>query len=124
MLQPILLLLGESPGESVKLSSRGVARSRYNDVQVARGPHFAWARPRLQAGGWSEFDGADHGLCRYRSTFSHSGRWPDYGLVEREIAMNGAFVWTLLFAGNATLLWLWVNYCLKALRGQCPHCGK
>jgi len=38
--------------------------------------------------------------------------------------MNGAFFWALLFAGNAALLWLWVNYCVKVLRGRCPHCGR
>ena len=101
-----------------------MAETRYNVSDVARALYFAWAQPRLQAGGWSDFDGADHGFCQYRSTFGQSGRWPDYSLVQREIAMNGAFIWTLLFAGNATLLWLWVNYCLKVLRGQCPHCGK
>lgn len=38
--------------------------------------------------------------------------------------MNGASVYVLLFAGNAALLWLWVNYCVKVLRGRCPHCGR
>lgn len=36
---------------------------------------------------------------------------------------NGLFL-TVLFLGNVALLWLWVNYAIKVLRGQCPHCGK
>ncbi len=41
-----------------------------------------------------------------------------------EVAMSGALLWVLLFLGNVALLWLWVNYVMKALRGQCPHCGR
>ncbi len=36
---------------------------------------------------------------------------------------NGLFL-TILFLGNVALFWLWVNYVIKVLRGQCPHCGK
>jgi len=38
--------------------------------------------------------------------------------------MSDAWLWILLFLGNVALLWLWVNYVMKALRGQCPHCGR
>lgn len=38
--------------------------------------------------------------------------------------MSGSLQLTLLFLGNVVLLWLWVNYVIKLLRGQCPHCGK
>ncbi len=38
--------------------------------------------------------------------------------------MSGALLWTVLFIGNVVLFWLWVTYILKALNGQCPHCGK
>ena len=46
------------------------------------------------------------------------------GLLEREIAMNGGFLWVLLFVGNVGLLLLWVNYIVKVLIGRCPHCGR
>ena len=42
----------------------------------------------------------------------------------RENVMNAWVYWALLFAGNAVLLWLWVNYVVKVLIGRCPHCGK
>lgn len=38
--------------------------------------------------------------------------------------MGASAVYTLLFVGNAALFFLWVHYILKALRGECPHCGK
>ncbi len=38
--------------------------------------------------------------------------------------MGIPILWTLLFLGNVALLWLWVNYVIKVLRGQCPHCGR
>jgi len=38
--------------------------------------------------------------------------------------MSASFLWTLLFIGNVGLLWLWANYIIKVLRGQCPHCGR
>ena len=31
---------------------------------------------------------------------------------------------TLLFVGNVVLLYLWVSYVLRVLRGRCPHCGR
>ena len=31
---------------------------------------------------------------------------------------------TMLFLGNAALLYLWSSYIIKVLRGHCPHCGK
>ena len=33
-------------------------------------------------------------------------------------------LWTMLFLGNVALLWMWVNYIIKVLKGECPHCGK
>jgi hypothetical protein len=41
-----------------------------------------------------------------------------------EIAMSGSLQLTLLFLGNVVLLWFWVSYVIKVLKGQCPHCGK
>lgn len=38
--------------------------------------------------------------------------------------MGFPMLWILLFLGNVALLWLWVNYVIKVLRGQCPHCGR
>ncbi len=38
--------------------------------------------------------------------------------------MTESVLWTLLFVGNVALCMLWVNYIIKVLRGQCPHCGK
>ena len=38
--------------------------------------------------------------------------------------MNPSVLYTMLFLGNAALFVLWVHYILKAVRGQCPHCGK
>lgn len=38
--------------------------------------------------------------------------------------MGESLLWILLFLGNVALLWLWVNYVMKALKGQCPHCGR
>ena len=38
--------------------------------------------------------------------------------------MGASAVYTLLFVGNVALFFLWVNYILKALKGECPHCGK
>ncbi len=38
--------------------------------------------------------------------------------------MSNTLVLTVLFLGNVALLWLWVNYVIKVLKGQCPHCGK
>ena len=38
--------------------------------------------------------------------------------------MGASILYTALFLGNVALLWLWVNYILKALNGDCPHCGK
>ena len=42
----------------------------------------------------------------------------------REIAMNGAFIWVLLFLGNVALMLLWVHYIVRVLFGKCPHCGE
>ncbi len=38
--------------------------------------------------------------------------------------MGASTLFTLLFVGNVALFFLWVTYILKALRGECPHCGK
>ena len=38
--------------------------------------------------------------------------------------MGHPFFWTLLFVGNVALFFLWVNHIMKAVRGECPHCGK
>ena len=38
--------------------------------------------------------------------------------------MAESLLLTLLFVGNVALLFLWANYIIKVLRGQCPHCGK
>ena len=38
--------------------------------------------------------------------------------------MGASLLWTLLFLGNVFLFWLWVNYILKVVKGQCPHCGR
>ena len=38
--------------------------------------------------------------------------------------MAQSLLLTMLFVGNVVLLFLWTNYILKVLRGQCPHCGK
>ena len=38
--------------------------------------------------------------------------------------MAASLLWTLLFLGNVALMFLWVHYIIKVLRGQCPHCGK
>ncbi len=46
------------------------------------------------------------------------------GSVRTEVAVAGSMLWTMLFLGNVALLWLWVNYIIKVLKGECPHCGK
>lgn len=38
--------------------------------------------------------------------------------------MSMTLLWTFLFLGNVALLWLWVKYVIKVLKGQCPHCGR
>jgi hypothetical protein len=38
--------------------------------------------------------------------------------------MGASLLYTALFLGNVALFWLWVNYILKAIKGDCPHCGK
>ncbi len=38
--------------------------------------------------------------------------------------MGDSILLTLLFLGNVALLFLWANYIIKVLRGQCPHCGR
>ena len=38
--------------------------------------------------------------------------------------MGASVLYTALFLGNVALFWLWANYILKALKGDCPHCGK
>jgi hypothetical protein len=38
--------------------------------------------------------------------------------------MGIPMLWTLLFLGNVALLWLWVDYVIEVLKGQCPHCGR
>ncbi len=38
--------------------------------------------------------------------------------------MSSSLLWLFLLLGNVVLLWLWVNYIIMVLRGQCPHCGK
>lgn len=38
--------------------------------------------------------------------------------------MGESILYTLLFVGNVALLFLWANYIIKVLKGQCPHCGK
>lgn len=38
--------------------------------------------------------------------------------------MGDSLLLTLLFVGNVALLFLWANYIIKVLKGQCPHCGK
>ena len=38
--------------------------------------------------------------------------------------MSVSLLWMFLFLGNVALLWLWVNYVIKVLKGQCPHCGR
>lgn len=38
--------------------------------------------------------------------------------------MGESLLLTLLFLGNVALLFLWANYIIKVLRGQCPHCGR
>lgn len=38
--------------------------------------------------------------------------------------MSASLLWTLLFLGNVALFWLWLNHILKAVRGECPHCGR
>ena len=38
--------------------------------------------------------------------------------------MGDSLLLTLLFVGNVALLFVWANYIIKVLKGQCPHCGK
>ena len=38
--------------------------------------------------------------------------------------MASSLLWTLLFLGNVALFWLWANYVIKVVKGQCPHCGR
>jgi hypothetical protein len=38
--------------------------------------------------------------------------------------MSGSLLYSVLLLGNIALLWLWINYIIKVLRGECPHCGK
>jgi hypothetical protein len=37
--------------------------------------------------------------------------------------MSASLLWTALFVGNVALFFVWINYIVKVLRGQCPHCG-
>ena len=46
------------------------------------------------------------------------------GPAYAEVAMSNSFLWIMLFLGNVALLWLWLNYVIKVLRGHCPHCGR
>jgi len=41
-----------------------------------------------------------------------------------EVAVSSSLLWLILLLGNVVLFWLWINYIIKVLRGQCPHCGK
>lgn len=38
--------------------------------------------------------------------------------------MDGLFIWTLLFLGNAALMALWLHYVVRVFFGRCPHCGE
>lgn len=38
--------------------------------------------------------------------------------------MSVSLLYSVLLLGNIALLWLWINYIIKVLRGECPHCGK
>lgn len=38
--------------------------------------------------------------------------------------MSSSLVWVALFLGNAALFVIWVNYIIKVLIGECPHCGE
>ncbi len=46
------------------------------------------------------------------------------GPAYAEVTMSNSILYIVLFLGNVALLWLWLNYVIKVLRGHCPHCGK
>lgn len=48
----------------------------------------------------------------------------DNGTRLSEAPMAHTMLLTMLFLGNAALLYLWSSYIIKVLRGHCPHCGK
>ena len=37
--------------------------------------------------------------------------------------MTATLLWIALFLGNVALFFVWINYIVKVLKGQCPHCG-